>query len=153
VYEPGVDDPRDGATVGATDWKHLTVRGTKSRLDTDPPTHALLLLRTGTGDTPRVGLTCIAVDLSQPTVTVAEEQVSFDGTQVVRDDIIGNVDAGWAVWRAAEPYLDRSLAGRIRRGLIPVAPGVAAGHLDRLVSEVTASYTPPDPPAHDRRGR
>jgi alkylation response protein AidB-like acyl-CoA dehydrogenase len=153
VYEPGIDDPRDGAAMGKLDWKYITVSGRKSRLDTEAPTHALLLVRTGTGDTTRVGLTCVGVDLSSPTVTVEDELITFDHTEVGRDDIVGNVEAGWAVWRAAEPYLDRSLAGRIRRGLIPVAAGTAAGQLDRTVGDITASYTPPAPPAHDRRGR
>ncbi len=58
----------------------------------------------------------------------------------------------------AQAIAQASLAGRIRRGLVDVAPGESAGNLDRTVADVLAAHAPRprrkarrDEPGSDRR--
>ena len=51
------------------------------------------------------------------------------------------------------PYLDRSIAGRIRRGLVHVEPGQVAGNLGLVIADVLASHQPPPAPPVERRNR
>ena len=108
-------------------------------------------------------LTCFAVDLEHPGVTVTAPDakphvVRLDGVTAQRVDAIGGVGAGWAVAQTIVAHAQTTLAGRIRRGVVNVAPGDAAGNLDRLVSDVMADHRPRprrtkrrDEPGSDRR--
>jgi alkylation response protein AidB-like acyl-CoA dehydrogenase len=150
IDDPGVDDPLQTACTVSVDWKWVEVSGSKRRTERTIPTHAVLLGRSSAAG--KAGLTMVAIDLSVDGVHVGDDEIRFEGARVPREHVVGNVDAGWPVWVGARPYLERSLAGRIRRGLVRVPPGAAAGQLDRTVGEVVANYTPPPAPEHDRRG-
>jgi hypothetical protein len=72
---------------------------------------------------------------------------------VTHEHVLGPRDGGWAVVKTILPYLERSLAGRIRRGLVHVEPGTRAGNLDRTVGEVLATHRRGLPPPIERRAR
>jgi alkylation response protein AidB-like acyl-CoA dehydrogenase len=110
-------------------------------------------------------MTCFAVDMGQDAITVDSTGVKprlvrFDRAVAHRRDAIGGIGAGWAVAQTVLAYRDKSLAGRIRRGVVTVAPGAGAGNLDRTVAEAIASFEPRpkraarrDEPGSDRRQR
>lgn len=151
LNEPGSDDPQATATTAEFDWKYLTINGTKSCTD-DAATHALVLVRST--DLPgRKGLTTVLVDLTDDGITMEPGLVHFEGARMTQEHVLGYRDAGWSVVRTLMPYMERSLAGRIRRGLVNVEPGEAAGNLDRVIADVLASHEPPPPPPVERRAR
>lgn len=151
LTEPGSDDPLTTTTVADFDWKYLTITGTKTCTD-DAATHALVVTRSA--DLPgRKGLTCVLVDLGDDGIAAEAGLVHFAGARMTHEHVLGNRDAGWAVVKTILPYLERSLAGRIRRGLVHVEPGEVAGNLGRTVAEVLATHRPPPPPQVDRRTR
>ncbi|MGD9996691.1 MAG: acyl-CoA dehydrogenase family protein [Ilumatobacteraceae bacterium] len=110
-------------------------------------------------------MTCFAVDLRQDAISVDDpgrrpRLVKLDQAIAERRDAIGGVGAGWAVAQTVLAYRDKTLAGRIRRGVVSVAPGVAAGNLDMTVAEAIASFVPRpkrksrrDEPGSERRQR
>jgi 3-oxochol-4-en-24-oyl-CoA dehydrogenase len=135
---------------------------------------ALVLARTDPDAPAKRRLTCFAVDLDQPGVTTIDDTadktkdpaeaasgvkvVHLDAVTARRDNAIGGIGAGWTVAQTVVAHAQASLAGRIRRGLVDVAPGVAAGNLDRTVAEVIAEHRPRprrkkprDEPGSDRR--
>jgi alkylation response protein AidB-like acyl-CoA dehydrogenase len=108
-------------------------------------------------------LTCFAVDMAQPGFSTSEagtkpRLVKFDAVTARRENAIGGVGNGWTVAQTIVSHAQASLAGRIRRGLVDVAPGESAGNLDRTVADVLASHAPRprrkarrDEPGSDRR--
>lgn len=124
---------------------------------------ALVLARTDRAAHVKRALTCFAVDMSQSGIASTDEAarprlITFDGVVVRRENAIGGVGNGWATAQTIVAHAQASLAGRIRRGLVDVAPGEAAGNLDRTVAEVLASHAPRprrqqrrDEPGSDRR--
>ena len=151
LTEPGTDDPQATTCTATFDWKYVVIDGTKSCTD-DSATHALVVTRSA--DLPgHRGLTCLLVDLAEPGVSTEPGLVRFSAMNTDPANVLGNRDAGWAVVKTILPYLERSLAGRIRRGLVNVEPGIAAGNLDRTVAEVLAQHQPLAPPPVDRRAR
>ena len=151
LTEPGTDDPQATTCTATFDWKHVVIDGTKSCTD-DSATHALVVTRSA--DLPgHRGLTCLLVDLAEPGVSTEPGLVRFSAMNTDPANVLGNRDAGWAVVKTILPYLERGLAGRIRRGLVNVEPGIAAGNLDRTVAEVLAQHQPLAPPPVDRRAR
>jgi alkylation response protein AidB-like acyl-CoA dehydrogenase len=151
LSEPGSDDPAETECIAKFSWRDVTINGTKTCTD-DDATHAVVLTRS----TPlegRKGLTCLLVDLGLPGVTMESGVVRFTDVQMPNEQELGPRDGGWVVVKTILPYLERSLAGRIRRGLVNIRPGVAAGNLDRTVGEVLAAHQAAAPPTVDRRAR
>ncbi|MGB8859210.1 MAG: hypothetical protein WCC60_08140, partial [Ilumatobacteraceae bacterium] len=151
LTEPGSDDPQSTACTAEFDWKYISVNGTKTCTH-DGASHAMALTRSAE-QTGRNGLTWLLLDLAGPGVTIESGLVHFAGVRVTHDHVLGTRDDGWPVVKTIMPYLERSLAGRIRRGLVHVEPGAVAGNLERTVAEVLASHQPPPPPPVDRRTR
>lgn len=131
-----------------------TLTGTKVMpVDAGSPTHALVVARTA--DLPgRKGLSCVVVPLRFPGVTVTDGgTVTFDDVTLIPDDMLANPNQGWAVMKVVLSYVERSLSGRIRRGMVHVEPGTAAGNLERVVGEVISSAPAPTQSPADRRHR
>jgi alkylation response protein AidB-like acyl-CoA dehydrogenase len=108
---------------------------------------AFVLARTDRKAHVKRALTCFAVDMAHDGVSMTDARakprlVKFDRVPAEHDDAIGGVGAGWAVAQTVVAHMQTSLAGRIRRGVVDVAPGTAAGNLDRTVAEVVAAYEP-----------
>jgi hypothetical protein len=57
------------------------------------------------------------------------------------------------VVKTLAPFMQGTLAGRIRRGLVHVEPGSRSGDLERTVADATARRRPPVIPPVDRRQR
>lgn len=151
LTEPGSDDPKDTTCTATFDWKYVTVNGVKS-CEHDGATHALVLARSA--DLPaRKGLTCLLVDLAEKGISSEPGLVRFEGAQISHERVMGERDNGWAVVTTILSYLERSLAGRIQRGLVNVQPGFVAGNLDRTVADVLANRQLMAPPSVDRRAR
>lgn len=142
------------ASVQATaviDWKYTTLTGRKLLSPRDQ--HAswgLALCRSERNSTGRDGLTCVPVDLTS--ATFDGDSVVLDGITMLNEERIGEPGAGWQLAKSAIPYVKRSLAGRIRRGVVLTRSGERGGNLDRTVGEIIASSPPPRPPDSDRRG-
>lgn len=133
-----------------------SIEGTKSTSPlVDQADRALLVARTEPGSTGTKGLTCLAVRLDRPGVTVhtsddtgegadggARRTVVLDGLLVDRADAVGAIGDGWSVARTILAHNESSLAGRIRRGVVTLMPGSKAGNLDRRVAEVLAVQQP-----------
>lgn len=151
VDEDGVDDPVHVATRATFDWKHITITGTKRCVQPVPLTNGVVLARSG--DLGKAGLSFLVVDLAADGITTTDDSITFTDVRVADDAVLGRRDSGWAVWTATRPYLERSLAGRIRRGLARAHPGEPSGDLDRTVSEILDRHEPAPPPEIDRRGR
>ena len=152
LNEPGSDDPKDTACTACTatfDWKYITINGAKT-CDHHGATHAVVLGRSAEL-TASKGLTCLLLDLATDGVTSEPGTVRFDEVSVGHERVLGERDCGWAIVKTILPYLERSLAGRIQRGLVNVQPGVAAGNLGRSVVEVLAAHQLPAAPPVDRR--
>jgi alkylation response protein AidB-like acyl-CoA dehydrogenase len=110
-------------------------------------------------------MTCFAVDMRDDGISCDPPRtkprlVRFDRVEARRQDAIGGIGGGWAVAQTVLAYRDRSLAGRIRRGVVTVAPGAANGNLDKTVAEAIAEFTPRpkrsaprDAPRSERRQR
>jgi hypothetical protein len=110
------------------------------------------LVRSG-DDNGRRGLSCLLIDLATPGITRDGDTVHFSDVQLPLDALLGRQNDGWSPVKVMLPYFERSLAGRIRRGVVHCDPGTLAGNLERTVGDVIASYRPPEPPAVDRRQR
>lgn len=151
LTEPGSDDPKETACTATFDWKYVTVNGVKS-CEHNGATHALLLARSA--DLPaRKGLTCLLLDLAEEGISSEPGLVRFEGARISHERVMGERDNGWAVVTTILSYLERSLAGRIQRGLVNIEPGVVAGNLDRTVADVLANRQQMAPPSVDRRVR
>ena len=151
LTEPGSDDPKETACTATFDWKYVTVNGVKS-CEHNGATHALLLARSA--DLPaRKGLTCLLLDLAEEGISSEPGLVRFEGARFSHEWVMGERDNGWAVVTTILSYLERSLAGRIQRGLVNIEPGVVAGNLDRTVADVLANRQQMAPPSVDRRVR
>lgn len=149
LTDPGSDDPLLTTCTAEFDWKYVVINGTKTCTD-DAATHALVVTRSA--DMPgRRGLTCLLVDLADGGISSEPGLVHFAGTRVTHEHVLGPDHGGWAVVKTILPYLERSLAGRIRRGLVNVEPGAAAGNLHRTVGEVLAAHRRGLPPPMERR--
>ena len=135
------------------DWEFDTLTITGAKVRGTPTTHALVMTRTDPASTGRAGLTCVIVDLAEPGVVTEDGVVRFERRSVRRDRMVGDDRRGWDVAAAVIPYLERSLAGRIRRGLIHVPPGEYVAALDLTVAEAVATYHQAPPPGEDRRRR
>jgi alkylation response protein AidB-like acyl-CoA dehydrogenase len=131
-------------------WKYTTLAGRKLLAPREQ--HAswgLALCRSEQASTGRDGLTCLPVDLS--TATFDGDSVVLDGISMLNDERIGQQGQGWLVAKSAIPYVKRSLAGRIRRGVVLTRSGERGGNLDRTVGEIIATSPPPPPPVAERR--
>jgi alkylation response protein AidB-like acyl-CoA dehydrogenase len=152
--EPGRPDSLHAECRSRTQWEKLTVNGVKQmQPDAVHPTHAVVVTRSN-DDGGRKGLSCVLVALDHSGISMDDSgAITFDDVQLTTDDVLGLPDQGWAVVKVMAPYFERSLAGRIRRGMVHVAPGTAAGQLGRPVGEVVSSapWHPPTPV--DRRQR
>jgi alkylation response protein AidB-like acyl-CoA dehydrogenase len=157
-------DLADIESTAVADGKSFTINGGKVwTADAPDAQWALVLTRTDRAANVKRGLTCFAVDLAQDGVSMLDEGarprlVVLDAVTAGRVDAIGGVGAGWAVAQTVVAHAQTSLAGRIRRGVVDVAPGAAAGNLDRTIADVLASYQPRprrkerrDEPGSDRR--
>ena len=156
LHEPGSDDLMNPACRAEFDWKYVAVTGTKLCTD-HTATHAVLLARSGEPGTGpnggRRGLTCLLVEIGDQPFDAATGGLTFDGARMLHDRVLGSRDDAWPVVKGMLPYLERSLAGRIRRGLVNVEPGAAAGNLDRTVGDVLSDHRPQEPPDVERRAR
>ncbi len=151
LNEPGGDNPKDTACTATFDWKYITINGAKT-CNHDGATNAVVLGRSAELPGSK-GLTCLLIDLAADGVTTEPGMVRFTDVRVTPDCVLGERDNGWAVVKTILPYLERSLAGRIQRGLVNIEPGVLAGNLDRPVGEVVEAHQPPMAPPVDRRSR
>jgi alkylation response protein AidB-like acyl-CoA dehydrogenase len=77
--------------------------------------------------------------------------VTFRDVRMPVDSMLGQPGQGAAVFRTALPYRTRSLAGRIRRGVIMVPAGPRSGLLDRTVGDIIRERPAPPAPDVDRR--
>jgi alkylation response protein AidB-like acyl-CoA dehydrogenase len=143
------------ATATSDGWQ---VAGTKVSTDANMSTRGLLLARSVEQSSGRRGLTCFEIHMDQPGITIATKAdgsntVGLDGVVVHHGDVVGQPGNGWQVARTTLAYMERSLAGRIRRGLVSIHPGSRAGQLDRTVSDVLTERTRAagSPPPFDRR--
>ena len=150
LFDPGTDDPTATNFRAELDWNSITVRGDK-QCDELQADRGLLLTRSSGED--EDGLTWLLVDVANAACTVSDGVMHIAPMRMTLDRVLGEPDHGWPIARSVLPYLDYSLSGRIRRGLVNVLPGRAAGNLDRLVSDVLAEQPPVEVPAEDRRRR
>lgn len=141
-------DLSDIETTAVADGRSFTVTGGKVwTADAAGAQWALVPTRTDRTAHVKRGLTCFVVDMAQDGISMTAEDtrprlVRLDGVTARKEDALGGVGAGWAVAQTVVAHAQTSLAGRIRRGLVDVAPGAAAGNLDRTVADVLASYQP-----------
>jgi acyl-CoA dehydrogenase len=153
LKESDEDDMTAVTTTARATWQRFTVNGTKWSRQATAARWGLVLVRSEEGTTGKEGLTCLAVDLYDRSVFVnpSSGQVTFIDCPVSLDNVIGERGNGWAVVKTAMPYVNRSLAGRMRRGLVNIAPGERAGNLDRTIAQLTAAAPRPAQPAQERR--
>jgi alkylation response protein AidB-like acyl-CoA dehydrogenase len=150
LQEPDAADPLLSQCQATFAWNGITVAGTKSVTDAVPfPSHALVFARSNE-EGGRKGLTCLIVDLAAAGASIEPSTISFEGATLSLNDVLGQRDQGFEVLKVVRPYYERSLAGRIRRGVVHVAPGPGAGNLDRTVEEVI-QWAPPTSPAQEER--
>ena len=141
-------DLSDIETTAVADGSAFTITGGKVWMaDFATADLAFVLTRTDRSAHVKLGLTCFAVDLSLDGVSTTDPRakprlVQFNAVTVQRDDAIGGVGSGWAVAQTIVAHSQTSLAGRIRRGLVDIAPGSAGGNLDRIVADVLATDQP-----------
>jgi alkylation response protein AidB-like acyl-CoA dehydrogenase len=132
------------------------VAGVKSTTDARLADRGFVLARTELGSTGRQGLSCFTFTMDQPGVSI---RVLDDGTSIVilqhtkvgSDDLIGPEGHGWQVAQTALAHVERSLAGRIRRGLVDVLSGPKAGYLDGSVAAAHQAHIRRRPPGGNRR--
>jgi alkylation response protein AidB-like acyl-CoA dehydrogenase len=157
-------DLSDAETTAVDDGASFVLNGGKLWTPEAPDAErALVLARTDRTAHVRRAMTCFVVDMKQEGISMTAEDtrprlVRLDAVRARKDDVIGGVGSGWAVAQTIVAHAQTSLAGRIRRGVIDVEPGVAAGNLDRTMAEVLAAHTPRslrserrDEPGSDRR--
>jgi alkylation response protein AidB-like acyl-CoA dehydrogenase len=148
------DDFSNIASTAHADWKKFTLNGVKWSRQATAARWGLVLAHTEEGPKGRDTLSCLAVDLYDKSVFVnpSTGTVTFVSTPVHLESIIGQRGGGWSVVKTAMPYVTRSLAGRMRRGVINIAPGERAGNLDRTIAQLTAAAPKPGSPNQERRG-
>lgn len=148
LFDPCTTDPAATAVRAELDWKWVTVSGDK-QCSQSSANRGLLLARTsGEGED---GLTWLLVDVDNAACVVSDGVMHIGPIRMTLDRVLGEPDRGWPIARSVLPYLDYSLSGRIRRGLVNVLPGRAAGNLDRLVSDLLADHQPTETPHEERR--
>jgi alkylation response protein AidB-like acyl-CoA dehydrogenase len=153
LAEPDRPDPLAAEARIRTQWETIHLSGQKlMQPDAVHPTHAVVVVRSNP-EGGRKGLSCVMIALDHLGVSVHDGLVTFDDVQLTAHDLLGPVDQGWAVVKVMTPYFERSLAGRIRRGMVHVPPGTAAGQLGRSVGDVVNSAPPFPPPSVERRQR
>jgi alkylation response protein AidB-like acyl-CoA dehydrogenase len=151
LQEPERPDPLDAQCRLKVQQFGLVLSGVKQLgPDAVHPTHAVVVARSN-DDGGRKGLSCVVVALDHSGVTVHDGLVTFDDAKLTTDSLLGTQDQGWAVVKVMKPYFERSLAGRIRRGMVHVPVGTAAGQLGRNVGEVVSSTPSPPPTQVERR--
>jgi len=143
------------ATRAGVAW---SVDAVKLSDDADLADLGLLLVRTEPGSNGRDGLSCLALPLDQPAVSVQRlsngaSVVVCRGASVAADDVIGEPGAGMAVAQTVLAHRQASLAGRIRRGLVEVPAGGKAGNLERSTGDVLTRTRPNPSPEQERRKR
>ena len=155
------DEQIDLANVTSTATRtghQWTVTAVKLSADADLADRGLVLLRTDATSTGSAGLSCFAISLDQPTVSVQRlahggSVVVCDGATVTADELIGELGDGWPVAQIVLAHRQTSLAGRIRRGLVDVLAGEKAGNLDRTTGDVITRTAPKPAPSRERRKR
>jgi alkylation response protein AidB-like acyl-CoA dehydrogenase len=173
LHEPD-RDLGDAQTVAISDGARFTIDGDKAWSPyVDGAERAMVLAITDAAAPIRRRFTCFAVDLDQPGVHVVGQEpdaespdpeasplpvVTLTGVTAASNDAIGGVGDGWAVAQTISSHAQASLAGRIRRGVVDVVPGGAAGNLDLKVEDVIAAHRTRatrnyrrDEPGSDRR--
>ncbi|MDO8392612.1 MAG: acyl-CoA dehydrogenase family protein [Actinomycetota bacterium] len=150
MSEPDAPRPDDTTCRAEFDWKLITVEGTKCC--TDPTADRALVLTRSSG-MGREGLTWLFLDLAHGAAVPGDGVLHLQRMQLTRERVLGEKDHGWEIAKVLLPYTQRSLAGRIRRGLVHVQPGSSAGNLERTVAEVLAANASTRPPQQDRRAR
>jgi alkylation response protein AidB-like acyl-CoA dehydrogenase len=151
LAEPDRPDPLAAEARIRTQWDNITLSGQKvMHAEATDPTHAVVVVRSN-AEGGRKGLACVMLALDHGGVSVHDDLVSFDDVKLTTDDLLGPIDQGWSVVKVMTPYFERSLAGRIRRGMVHVTPGTVAGQLVRTVGEVVSSTPFPPPTPVDRR--
>jgi alkylation response protein AidB-like acyl-CoA dehydrogenase len=141
-------DLSDIETVATAEGSNFLITGGKVwGPDAATADWGFVLTRTDRTAHVKHGMTCFAVDLAQDGVSITPTGtkpmlVKLDKVSARRDDAVGGLGSGWAVAQTIVAHGQTSLAGRIRRGVVDVAPGRAAGNLDRTVAEVLAAYAP-----------
>jgi|CXWL01.1.fsa_nt_gi alkylation response protein AidB-like acyl-CoA dehydrogenase len=136
-HEPGTDDPEATTCRADFGWKYVAIKGVKTTPDT-AATHAILLTRSLPGATGRDGLTWLLVETGANYTNHALGTIEFRDARMLHDRVLGTRDLGWDICKAILPFNERSLVGRIRRGLVHVEAGTAAGNLSRSVGETVA---------------
>jgi alkylation response protein AidB-like acyl-CoA dehydrogenase len=158
-HEPDARDDLGAITSSAVlDGARWSVDAVKLSVDADLADRGVLLARTVADSDGHDGLTCFAISLDQPTISV--QRLSGGGSVVVcrdaivaADDVIGEPGNGWQVAQTVLAHQQTSLAGRIRRGLVDVLAGEQAGNLDRTTGDVVTRTTPKPSPSSERRKR
>ena len=150
MFDPGEHDAAATECRAEFDWKYVTIDGVKA-CDDHTADRALALFRSGKEG--REGLTWMVIDLADTSITRGDRTLEFRSMRTTHDRVIGTRDDGWALTKTSLPFIDRSIAGRIRRGLVHVQPGAHAGNLDRTVADVLATHRRGLPPPIERRAR
>ncbi len=151
LQEPGEPNPQKATCRVEIGWNGITLSGTKAMTQGESsPDHALVFARSN-DEGGRRGLTSVIVDLATSGVAMNDGVVTFDGVRLPAEAMLGPQDQGWEVAKVVTPYFERSLAGRIRRGVVHVEPGPNAGNLERVVAEVLTSAPATAPAVEDRR--
>jgi alkylation response protein AidB-like acyl-CoA dehydrogenase len=153
VDEPNVDDFTAVECRLTIDDGRIHVDGRKTLMFSRRSDLALLVGRSDPDAVGPRGLTCVIVDMAADGVTAIDDQRVVVRTTVDRAAVVGEVGEGYAVVRTIASYVERSLAGRIRRGLTSIEPGTRAGQLDRSIAVVLDRQAPPWPPPFERRRR
>ena len=150
LFDPDTTDATATECRADLDWKSVTVSGTK-QCKQHSADRGLLLARTSGGG--EDGLTWLLIDVDNAACTLHDGVMRLAPMRMTRDRLLGQPDDGWPIVRTLLPYLDHSLTGRIRRGLVSVLPGRRAGNLDRTVADVLAEHRDAQPPTEERRRR
>ena len=152
------DDPALTTATATRSGASWSVDAVKLSDDADLADIGLLVVRTEPGSTGRDGLSCMAIALDQPSISVQRlssgaSVVVCCGAQVSNGDVMGEPGDGFAVAQTMLAHRQTSLAGRIRRGLVEVPAGVKAGNLDRTTGDVLTRTRPKPVPEQERRKR
>lgn len=153
IDEADVDDVTDSRCRIDVAERAVHVDGRKLLRFSRRADYALLVGRSDAAVTGQRGLTCVIVDMGGEGVTPIDDRRAVVRTSVDPSAVVGQVGEGIVIARAVQAYVERSLAGRIRRRLVNVEPGTRAGQLDRTISAVLERSVPPWPPPFERRRR
>ncbi len=151
LHEPGEPNPQKATCRAEIGWNGITLTGTKAMTDTESSPDRALVFARSNDEGGRRGLTTVIVELAASGVSVGGGVVTFDGVRLPAEAMLGPQDQGWEVAKVVTPYFERSLAGRIRRGVVHVEPGPNSGNLERVVGDVLTSAPTTPPAAEDRR--